>query len=480
MTSGVHLRGTGKIQLFLTMIDYCTRWAEVTPLPNKSAFTVARAWFVRWIARFGSPRRVITDNDTPFIAQAFECLAAAFGTVKIDTTPYHPEGNAPIEAFHKTLGLGLRKIRQRYEKLMSIDEAVAWVLLGYRAQPHTGSGYSPSFLTYGTDLRIMAREECTPSVRDVLGQGRISLLAEIRNDVRLKAAKAQAALAESEEVKEPVSLEVGCKVLVQLNDRQHRALSRVLGASKLAPTWSLPMRCVFVSQNKHSGLFRCSTTGLEMEAHISRVRMLPPPMTVRLEEENQAVVLAERALMYLLVPSHRGPKLKGLGVPNDGIRAPPLRSEIEGTDEITALVDPEAVGIRDDLALPWDERVRRYWRNRMITEGCKPPPAWCPVAEEVCESRADAKKRRQAESDECVMVLQGGVLGKEEEVPAAESGIIPATREVEDSAGVGDAAGMTSGTREKSEGNGSVRSGRIITSERRRGSRSHERGDGYQ
>ena len=333
---------------------------------------------------------------------------------------------------------------------MSVDEAVAWVLLGYRAQPHTGSGYSPSFLTYGTDLRIMAREECTPSVRDVLGQGRINLLSEIRNDVRLKAAKAQAALVESEEVKEPVFLEVGYKVLVQLNDRQHRALSRVLGASKLAPTWSLPMRCVFVSQNKHSGLFRCSTTGLEMEAHISRVRMLPPPMTARLDEENQAVVLAEHALMYLLVPSHKGPKLKGLGVPNDGIRAPTLRSEIEGTDEIAVLVDPEAVGISDDLTLPWDERVRRYWRNRVITEGCKPPPAWCPVNEEVCESRADAKKRRRAESDECVMVLQGEVSVGEGKVNVARDGVTDATSGTGDSNKTGEAVVRTSGACEES------------------------------
>ena len=102
-------------------------------------------------------------------------------------------------------------------------------------------------------------------------------------------------------------------MLVQLNDRQHRMLAQVLGGSKLAPLWSLPMRCMSVSKNLQAGIFRCAATGLQMEAHVSRVRELPDPVSKRLAYENEAVIRAETAFMSLLARGDRGRGLGDLG-----------------------------------------------------------------------------------------------------------------------------------------------------------------------
>ena len=390
----------GRTQLFMTMIDYCTKWVEIIAIKDKSAAVITREWFIRWVSQFGAPRRIMTDQDKPFISQSFQCLTIALGTMKLTSTPYHPQGNAPIESFHKTLGAALDKIRQRYESTLTLEEAVAWVLLGYRAQPHTSTGYSPGFLTHGVDPRISDKGEASAHVKDVLTQGRLSLLGDIRNEIRERAIMAQEKLAASDEVKEPKYLKVGIKALVQLTERQHRALSRVLGSSKLAPTWSLPMQCMHVRKNKQSGLFRCSTTGLEMETHISRVRELPEPASEALNEENQQVLQAEKALMHLLVLSYRnvGPRLEGLGEPHGGIKIPPSRPEGNEVPVIEIEWACDEKDFVDILQLPWEARVRRYWKQRAEMEGCTPPDVW--RTKELKTPEEDPAQKRNLRSEE--------------------------------------------------------------------------------
>ena len=183
----------GRLQLFLTMIDYHTKWAELAGVKDRKAASITQAWFRQWVSRFGSPRRIITDREKPFISDAFKELAAVLGSMKLESTSYHPEGNAPIESFHRTMALALQKIRQRYEECMSLEEAIAWAMFGYRAQPHTATGYSPGYLTYGMDPRVATNAEVPGRVRDVVSQGRIALLGDIRNEVCERGAKAQAA-----------------------------------------------------------------------------------------------------------------------------------------------------------------------------------------------------------------------------------------------------------------------------------------------
>lgn len=81
----------------LTCIDRYTRWPEVIPLQDIEAPTVARAFVNTWIARFGVPLRVTTDQGRQFESRLFKELTELTGTTPIRTTPYHPAANGMVE-----------------------------------------------------------------------------------------------------------------------------------------------------------------------------------------------------------------------------------------------------------------------------------------------------------------------------------------------------------------------------------------------
>lgn len=70
----------------LTIIDRFTRWTEALPIPDISAETVARQLFMNWIARYGTPTRITTDQDRQFESELFNDLAKLMGSSYLRTT----------------------------------------------------------------------------------------------------------------------------------------------------------------------------------------------------------------------------------------------------------------------------------------------------------------------------------------------------------------------------------------------------------
>ena len=196
----------GERHTCLTMVDHSTKWAEVVILEDNQGTTIARALFMTWVARFGAPQMVVTDNESPFNSAAIKSLWNMIGTSKLSTTVYHPEGNSPIEVFHRTFGRLLRKIRQKVdESRVPVEEAIAWALLSYRAIPHTVTLHSPSFLVTGVNIQLRNHEVLTNHPKDILQEGRLALLSTIRTEVRIRAFKARAkALRKSPELETPI------------------------------------------------------------------------------------------------------------------------------------------------------------------------------------------------------------------------------------------------------------------------------------
>ncbi|XP_023314661.1 igE-binding protein-like [Trichogramma pretiosum] len=132
------------------MIDRYTRWPESVPMQDIRAETVASESHRCWIARFGSPIAITTDQDRQFESAIFSELLRAFGVKRCPTTSYHPSGNGMIERWHRSLKAA---IMCRAES-QSWTELLPSVLLGLRTRLLSAIDASPADMLYGGPLRI--------------------------------------------------------------------------------------------------------------------------------------------------------------------------------------------------------------------------------------------------------------------------------------------------------------------------------------
>ena len=75
----------------LVMVDCFSRWTEACPLPDKTAHSVADAFFNQVVCRFGMPSVIHSDQGREFENKIMQELCILCGSHKTRTTPYHPE-----------------------------------------------------------------------------------------------------------------------------------------------------------------------------------------------------------------------------------------------------------------------------------------------------------------------------------------------------------------------------------------------------
>ncbi|GFX32226.1 retrovirus-related Pol polyprotein from transposon 412 [Trichonephila clavipes] len=136
----------------LVVIDYFTKWPEVYPIPDQEAPTVAEAVVQHWISRYGVPLQIHSDQGRNFVSAVLKGVCELLGIDKTKTTPLHPQSDGMVERFNRTilnnLSLMVSKNQQDW------DQKVPLFLLAYRSAVHETTGYSPSQMLFGRDLRL--------------------------------------------------------------------------------------------------------------------------------------------------------------------------------------------------------------------------------------------------------------------------------------------------------------------------------------
>lgn len=144
----------------LTVVDRFTRWPEALPMCDQTAESVARALISGWIARFGSPVFITTDQGRQFESVLFTELRQFLGVHRIRTSPYHPSSNGMVERFHRQL-----KAAIRCRSSDDWTDELPLVLLGIRAAFKEDTQSSAAELVYGQPLRLPG-EFFASNVRD--------------------------------------------------------------------------------------------------------------------------------------------------------------------------------------------------------------------------------------------------------------------------------------------------------------------------
>ncbi|UYV64545.1 K02A2.6-like [Cordylochernes scorpioides] len=109
----VHIDHLGPFEqnLYLIVVDACTKWIEAIPVPNTSTretIEQLRCLF----ARFGIPRTLVSDNGTGFTSEEFRQFITKNGIHHLRTAPFHPSSNGLAERAVQTIKTGLKKVQQ--------------------------------------------------------------------------------------------------------------------------------------------------------------------------------------------------------------------------------------------------------------------------------------------------------------------------------------------------------------------------------
>ncbi|KAM0728859.1 Gag-Pol polyprotein [Formica fusca] len=143
------------------MIDRFSRWPEAIPLTEISADTVSTAFYTHWVARYGAPQTITTDQGPQFEAALFKALTNLIGCERIRTSAYHPASNGILERWHRTLKSAIMCHANE-----NWFEILPTVLLGLRTCFKEDLNASPAEMLYGSTLRIPGEffiEEDLPS-----------------------------------------------------------------------------------------------------------------------------------------------------------------------------------------------------------------------------------------------------------------------------------------------------------------------------
>nr|XP_037270419.1 uncharacterized protein LOC119162038 [Rhipicephalus microplus] len=164
----------GPYRYCLTDIDRYTRWPEVWPLERITAEDVASAFFSGWVSRFGTPRRVTTDQGRQFESQLFRLLGLSTGFERSRITSYHSCANGMIERFHRQF-----KAAIMCHPHSSWLEALPAVALGLRATFKPDIQATPAELACGDPLRLPGELFSAPN-SDVTSSDPANFVARLR------------------------------------------------------------------------------------------------------------------------------------------------------------------------------------------------------------------------------------------------------------------------------------------------------------
>ena len=132
----------------LVDIDLFTRAAEIVPIPEKSAKTVASANIRDVFCKRGIPESLLTDRGCEFDnLLTLTTIAHELGIDKKRISALNPQANGTVERLNRTIGNMLRNATK--ERGEDWDLEIPFVLFNYMNQDHKATGYSPFFLSDG-------------------------------------------------------------------------------------------------------------------------------------------------------------------------------------------------------------------------------------------------------------------------------------------------------------------------------------------
>ena len=149
----------------LVVVDYFTKWVEAYGIPDQSALTVADKFVSEFVARFGVPERIHSDQGGDFMSHLFKQMCSLLEISPTRCSPYHPASNGLTERMNSTIQKMLSAFVNEYRN--NWDDILPYVLFAYRASVQESTGCTPNMLMLGREVTapidIMFGRELPPA-----------------------------------------------------------------------------------------------------------------------------------------------------------------------------------------------------------------------------------------------------------------------------------------------------------------------------
>jgi hypothetical protein len=264
--SGPYPRSLSGNKYILSVVDHYSGWPEAFPIPDKSAENVAHIILDEIIPRFGCPLQVVSDNGTENENRIVRETLKEMNIDHITTSYYHPEANAKVERFHRTLHDILSK--KLDHDLTTWDLHLNQTLAAVRFSVSESTGQSPYFLLYNRDA-VLPLDNILKPRRKYMGEEAHMIALQqqhlsfttVHNRLR-KSKKRQLKYANRN--RQMIELKVGDPVYL----KNHKK------SSKLDKKW-VPFYRITEKLSPVTYKIRDQLNGTETKSHVQHLRLAP-------------------------------------------------------------------------------------------------------------------------------------------------------------------------------------------------------------
>jgi len=136
-------RTSKEYEYILVICDRFTKVTRAVPLRDITALDGLSAFLDTWVASYGIPDLVLSDNRPQFAAVLWQGVLKTMGIDTNYATSYHPQTNGQVERFNKTLIKQLRHYVS--DHVVTLSRYLSLVVTAYNSQVHSSTGQIPVY-----------------------------------------------------------------------------------------------------------------------------------------------------------------------------------------------------------------------------------------------------------------------------------------------------------------------------------------------
>jgi len=134
----------------LVIVDRFSKMTRAISLQRIDAETIAASFLDHWVAAYGPPATVLSDNGPQFRSTFFQGVCSLLGIFNRYSTTYHPQSSGQVERYSWTIVGQLRTyVEDRQDRWV---ELVSMLTLAYNSRPQQSTGVAP--LEFVTPERV--------------------------------------------------------------------------------------------------------------------------------------------------------------------------------------------------------------------------------------------------------------------------------------------------------------------------------------